>query len=133
MKLQYLIVVLIFFSCYNQERNCKNFQSGTFKFETISSKGDTLKTYFTRTNNLEVDYFDNKIDSSSVNWVSECECVLKNINPKNLSEEKPIQMKILSTSKDEYIFEYSFVGDIKNSNRGKAKKISDQILNKFDN
>jgi len=132
MKLQYLIVVLIFFSCYNQERNCKNFQSGTFEFETISSNGDALKTYFTRTNTLEIDYFDNKIDSSSVNWVSECECILRKINPKNLSQGKSIQMKILSTFEDEYIFEYSFVGDIKNSNRGKAKKISDQILNKFD-
>ena len=57
---------------------------------------------------------------------------LKKINPKNLSEEKSIQMKILSTSEDQYIFEYSFVGDVENRNRGQAKKISDQILIKFD-
>ena len=125
MKLQYVIVVLFFFSCYNQERNCKNFQSGTFEFESISSKGDTLKTTFIRSNDLEIDYFNNKIDSSYVNWVSECECILKKINPKNLSEGKPVQMKILSTSNDEYVFEYSFVGDVKNKNRGKARKISD--------
>jgi hypothetical protein len=41
-------------------------------------------------------------------------------------------MKILSTSEDQYIFEYSFVGDVENRNRGQAKKISDQILIKFD-
>ncbi|MBT4959313.1 MAG: DNA topoisomerase IV [Flavobacteriaceae bacterium] len=125
MKLQYVIVVLVFFSCYNQERNCKNFQSGTFEFESISSKGDTLKTTFIRSNNLEIDYFNKKVDSSYVNWVSECECILKKVNPKNLSERKSIQMKILSTSNNEYVFEYSYVGDVKNKNRGKARKISD--------
>ena len=125
MKLQYVIVVLIIFSCYNQERNCKNFQSGTFEFESISSKGDTLKTTFIRSHNLEIDYFNKKVDSSYVNCVSECECILKKVNPKNLSERKSIQMKILSTSNNEYVFEYSYVGDVKNKNRGKARKTSD--------
>ena len=119
--------------CYNQERNCKNFQTGTFEFESISSEGKSIKTYFTRTIDLEVDYFNNTIDSSYVNWVSDCECILKKINPKDLSEEKSIQMKILSTFKDHYIFEYSFVGDVENRNRGKAKKISNQTMIKFDN
>ena len=41
-------------------------------------------------------------------------------------------MKILSTSVDEYLFEYSFVGDIENKRRGKAKKISNELLTKFD-
>ncbi len=132
MKLYYLLIIFLFFSCYKQERNCKNFQTGTFEFESISSTGKSLKTYFTRTNEVEVDYFNNKIDSSNVNWVSDCECLLKKITPKNLSEEKSIQMKILSTSKDQYIFEYSFVGDVENRNRGLAKKISDQVLIKFD-
>jgi hypothetical protein len=34
-------------------------------------------------------------------------------------------MKILSTSEDTYMFEYSFVGDIQNKQRGSAKKITD--------
>ena len=42
-------------------------------------------------------------------------------------------MKILSTSNDQYVFEYSFVGDVENRNRGMAKKISDQTLIKFEN
>ena len=133
MKLYYLSILFLFFSCYNQERNCKNFQTGTFEFESISSEGDSVKTFFTRTIDVEVDYFNNKIDSSYVNWVSECECILKKISPNDLSEEKSIQMKILSTSNDQYVFEYSFVGDVENTNRGIAKKISDQTLIKFDN
>ena len=40
-------------------------------------------------------------------------------------ETKPVQMKILSTNKDSYTFEYSFVGDIKNKQRGSVKKLTD--------
>ena len=133
LKLRFLalIATCMFLACYNQERNCLEFQSGTFEFTSISSKGDTLRTFFTRDRNIEVDYFENKIDSSNVNWVSDCECILKKLNPENLAQEKSIQMKILSTSEDEYLFEYSFVGDIENKKRGKARKISNNILTKF--
>tara|TARA_B100001057_G_scaffold401185_1_gene412615 strand:+ start:2597 stop:2998 length:402 start_codon:yes stop_codon:yes gene_type:complete len=129
--MRFMIVLVVFFglySCAQPERNCKKFQTGSFEFSSISSNGDTLKTFFTRTNKIEVDYFNNETDSSYVNWVSECECVLKKVNPKNLSEKKPIQMKILSTSENQYVFEYSFVGDNENKNRGKAKKLTDSII-----
>tara|TARA_B100001093_G_scaffold364770_1_gene349551 strand:+ start:970 stop:1371 length:402 start_codon:yes stop_codon:yes gene_type:complete len=129
--MRFRIVLFVFFglySCTQPERNCKKFQTGSFEFSSISSNGDTLKTFFTRTNKIEVDYFNNETDSSYVNWVSECECVLKKVSPKNLSEKKPIQMKILSTSENQYVFEYSFVGDSENKNRGKAKKITDSII-----
>ena len=129
--MRFRIVLVVFFglySCAQPERNCKKFQTGSFEFSSISSNGDTLKTFFTRTNKIEVDYFNNETDSSYVNWVSECECILKKVNPKNLSEKKPIQMKILSTSENQYVFEYSFVGDNENKNRGKAKKLTDSII-----
>ena len=129
--MRFMIVLVVFFglySCAQPERNCKKFQTGSFEFSSISSNGDTLKTFFTRTNKIEVDYFNNETDSSYVNWVSECECVLKKVKPKNLFEKKPIQMKILSTSEDQYVFEYSFVGDNENKNRGKAKKLTDSII-----
>ena len=47
------------------------------------------------------------------------------IRDRSLSETKPVQMKILSTNKDSYTFEYSFVGDIKNKQRGSVKKLTD--------
>ena len=132
-KKYYLALCFLFFSCYQQERNCLQFQTGTFEFESTSSNGNNLKTYFTRTPDIEVDYFNNTIDSPYVTWVSDCECILKKINPKNLSEEKSIQMKILSTSFDEYTFEYSYVGDIVNKKRGRAKKINNKPLDKINN
>ena len=123
-EMRYLIVLFFIFSCQYPERDCLNFQTGTFEFESISSDGDTLKTKFTRTKDLEVGYFDNKIDSNSVKWVSDCECIYRKINPKSLNEKKAVQMKILSTNEDSYVFEYSFVGDTKNKQRGFVKKIN---------
>jgi len=123
-EMRYFIVLFFIVSCQFPERDCLNFQTGTFEFESISSDGDTLKTKFTRTKDLEVGYFDNKIDSNSVKWVSDCECIYRKINPKSLNEKKAVQMKILSTNKDSYVFEYSFVGDTKNKQRGFVKKIN---------
>tara|TARA_B110000014_G_C19589799_1_gene313190 strand:+ start:158 stop:511 length:354 start_codon:yes stop_codon:yes gene_type:complete len=113
------------FSCDFPERNCLKFQTGTFEFKSISEKGDTLITKFTRTKDLEIGFFNEKIDSNTVKWVSDCECIYKKVNPKSLSEKKAVQMKILSTNANSYTFEYSFVGDIKNKQRGFVKKISD--------
>jgi len=123
-EMRYFIVLFFIVSCQFPERDCLNFQTGTFEFESISSDGDTLKTKFTRTKDLEVGYFDNKIDSNSVKWVSDCECIYRKINPKSLNEKKAVQMKILSTNEDSYVFEYSFVGDTKNKQRGFVKKIN---------
>jgi len=122
--MRYLILLFIIASCQFPEKDCLKFQTGTFIFESISSNGDTLKTKFTRSKNLEIGYFDNKLDSSSVKWVSDCECIYRKINPKSLNEKKPVQMKILSTNKDSYVFEYSFVGDTKNKQRGYVEKIN---------
>jgi|TARA_B110000914_G_scaffold214627_1_gene217699 hypothetical protein len=124
-NLRILFTLLLLTACYTSERNCIDFQTGTFEFESISTNSDTLITEFKRTKDLEIGYFNSSIDSSYVNWVSDCECIIKKINPKSMIEKKSVQMKILSTYKDTYVFEYSFVGDIQNRQRGTARKITD--------
>ena len=123
MFLRITLLALLIYSCNFPERDCLNFQTGTFEFKSISSTGDTLITKFTRTKDLEIGYFNGAIDSNTVKWVSNCECIYKKVNPKSFKEKKSVQMKILSTNKDSYTFEYSFVGDIKNRQRGFVKKI----------
>tara|TARA_B100000780_G_C21013425_1_gene405916 strand:- start:231 stop:608 length:378 start_codon:yes stop_codon:yes gene_type:complete len=123
MFLRITLLALLIYSCDFPERDCLNFQTGTFEFKSISSTGDTLITKFTRTKDLEIGYFNGTIDSNTVKWVSNCECIYKKVNPKSFKEKKSVQMKILSTNKDSYTFEYSFVGDIKNKQRGFVKKI----------
>jgi len=125
MYIRFILFLFFIFSCDFPERNCLKFQTGTFEFKSISEKGDTLITKFTRTKDLEIGFFNEKIDSNTVKWVSDCECIYKKVNPKSLSEKKAVQMKILSTNANSYTFEYSFVGNIKNKQRGFVKKISD--------
>ena len=73
-------LILSNYSCYKIERNCSNFRFGTFKYERIV--GDKLSTsFFIRNNDIEIEYFNNRIDTSSISWVNECEFVLKKQNP----------------------------------------------------
>jgi len=118
----FICISTLCISCYEPERNCKQFQNGKFSFTSVVN-GKEQNTTFVRNGELEVDYYANKIDSSSVRWINDCEYVVKKLNPTNTSEEKSIHMKILSTTNDSYTFEYSIVGESKKV-RGTAKKIN---------
>ena len=104
-----LLLVPTLFSCYERERNCADFKTGKFKFEhTVNGKVET--TMFERTEDFEIETYNGKTDTSSVRWTNDCEYILKKINPKNMEEQKAVAMKILSTTKDSYIFEFNIVG-----------------------
>ena len=96
---------LTLFGCYNSKRECADFKTGTFEF-TYSVDGVEQTGTFVRTEDLNVDYFDNKIDSASIRWINDCEFIQKALNPKSIAEEKAIHFKILSTTDDTYTFEY---------------------------
>ncbi|WP_338195030.1 DNA topoisomerase IV [Flagellimonas marinaquae] len=115
-------IILLCFSCGQPpERNCEDFKTGTFSFKATIN-GEEKETIFQRTMDLEVDEFEGKTDSSSVRWINDCEYVLKNLNPKSKAEEKPIHIKILTTSGSSYTFEYNIVGESKKF-KGTAHKI----------
>lgn len=116
-----LLTPFILASCYQQERNCKSFKTGTFSFTTTINNEEKTTT-FTRNDTLEVDYFEGKVDSSAIQWINDCEYIVKKINPKSMAEKKAIHMKILTTNGNEYTFEYGVVGS-NNKQRGTAKKI----------
>src|SRR5690606_952611 len=78
---------------------------------------------FIRKDDLQIEYYNGKADSSSVKWVNDCEFIANTINPKSMAEKKPVHIKILTTSEESYTFEYSLVGNEKNKQRGVAKKI----------
>lgn len=116
------LLLLLVTACYEQQRNCEKFKVGTFEFQTLLN-GELATTTFVRNDSIEIDYFQQKSDTSSIRWINNCECILKNLNPKNRSEEKPLHMKILTTDKDSYTFEYGLVGSTKKE-KGTAKKIN---------
>jgi len=113
--------MLISFSCKNApKRNCKDFKTGSFTFTSVLD-GDSLTTRFVRKDSIEIDFFNNKIDTSAIRWINDCEYVLKQLHPKNKKEEKSIHIKILTTSDSSYTFEFNTVGDSKKL-RGTAYK-----------
>ncbi|MDT0607468.1 DNA topoisomerase IV [Croceitalea rosinachiae] len=117
----YLILILFCLSCKTPpERNCADYKTGTFEFTSIVN-GEEMTTIFERIGKLEIDYFQGKQDSSTVRWINECEYILKRVNPKNRIEEKPIHIKILTTTDSSYTFEFNTVGETKKL-RGTAFK-----------
>lgn len=120
-KLSWLILMLIFNSCYQYERECNDFKEGTFQSTITIEDKDYIST-FTRNETLQIETFEGKTDSSSVRWINDCEVIFKTINPKNRAESKDIHLKILTTTKDAYQFEYSYVGESKKQ-QGTAVKL----------
>lgn len=109
-----LFLVFLLHSCYEPERNCEQFRNGFFSFTSVIN-GVEQTTTFKRLGEIEIDYFEGKVDTSSVRWINDCEYIVKKLNPKNKAEEKSIHMKILSTTETSYTFEYSLVGSNKKS------------------
>lgn len=104
-----LPVLLSIVSCYNVEHNCKDFKTGKFRFE-YEVDGVKKVTLFERNDSIEIENFEGKIDTATIRWVNDCEYILKKLHPKNRAEEKAIDMKILSTKGNTYIFEFGIVG-----------------------
>lgn len=117
----YISLLLSLASCYHQERNCNDFKTGKFQFE-LEIEGKKETSIFERNDSIQIETFRGTKDTSSVRWINDCEFVLQKLRPKNREEKKAIHMKILSTNKEGYTFEYSFVGDTKKQ-RGNVKKI----------
>ena len=124
MRNVFITTLLLFcVSCFSPDRNCGEFKTGKFSFTSIVL-GDTLTTTFVRTDSIEVDYYLNRVDSSSVRWLNDCECIVKKLRPLSYQDSKSVNMKILTTTSDTYTFEYNLVGDTKNKQRGTVTKIS---------
>ncbi len=116
------VLSLLLISCYQQERNCIDFKTGTFQFESeIDNKKEV--SVFERNDSLQIETFRGKTDTSTVRWINDCEFVLQKLHPKGMKEKKAIHMKILTTQKKSYTFEYSFVGD-SNKQKGIVTKLN---------
>ena len=112
MRFLYFLIPFTFFSCYQTTRNCKDYKTGEF-YSEVTIDGVLYKSTFKRTKDLQVEVYNNKTDSSQLRWINDCEVVFKTINPKNMSEQKDIHLKILTTTDSSYTYEYSYVGETK--------------------
>jgi hypothetical protein len=119
----YILIALLVVSCYTTEHNCKDFKTGKFKFEH-EVDGVKKTTFFERNDSIEIETFEGKTDTATVRWISDCEYVLRKKHPKNNQEKSAISMKILTTSKNSYTFEFGMVG-IETKQRGTVTKIGE--------
>lgn len=105
-----LSISFLFAGCYEQEQNCKDFKTGKFRAE-FEVDGKKHISEFERTETMEIETVNGKIDSTSIRWVNDCEYIGQKVNAKNMQEQKAVQIKILTTKDDSYTFEFSLVGD----------------------
>lgn len=103
------LAILSMISCYNVDRKCSDFKTGKFKFE-YEVNGIKKTTLFERKDSIEIETFEGKTDTATIRWVNDCEYVIQKKHPKNMAEEKAIQMKILTTTANSYTFEFGMVG-----------------------
>lgn len=125
-KLLSFLLLLPLASCFQVERNCADFKTGSFEF-TYTHDGKEKIGKFVRTDEYSIEYYDGKVDTSSVRWINDCEFITKKLHPTNSNEERAIHMKILKTTANSYTFEYKYA--VKEPNKkervvkGTAKKI----------
>ncbi|MDA8644774.1 hypothetical protein N9L50_05735 [Flavobacteriaceae bacterium] len=110
MRKTFFLLPVLFISCYSLERDCNAFHEGEFKFTQIVN-GEMKSSFFTRDANYEIERYEGKIDTATIRWVNDCECILTKLNP-------------TSNQDNRYTFEYSLVGDPKNKQRGTIEKIN---------
>lgn len=121
MKFKILLIIFLATSCYEVQRDCNAFRTGTFKSEIILNEV-LLTSTFKRSESLQVESFKGQVDSVSVRWINDCEMIFKTINPKTLAEKKDIHLKILNTTDNAYNFEYGYVGEA-NKQKGTARRL----------
>jgi len=108
-KIIWFFSLLILTSCYDVERNCKDFKTGKFQFDFVVN-GVNKTTLFERTETMQIETYEGKTDTATVRWVNDCEFVLQKLHPKNIIEKKAISMRIVSTTKNSYTFEFGIIG-----------------------
>lgn len=108
-KLLLFFTLLVLTSCYDVERNCNDFKTGKFQFDFMLN-GVKKTTIFERTPTIQIETYEGKTDTATVRWVNDCEFVLQKLHPKNIKEKKAISMRIVSTTKNSYTFEFGIIG-----------------------
>ena len=110
-KILLFFTLLILTSCYDVERNCKDFKTGKFRFDFVLN-GVKKTTVFERTPTMQIETYEGKTDTATVRWVNDCEFVLQKLHPKNIKEKKAISIRIVSTTKNSYTFEFGIIGSV---------------------
>ncbi len=122
MKRIVLIITLItlVLSCKNEPLSPDRFKIGTF--EIPEGKG-YKKTVIIRRDSIQIEKYEDRIDTLTITWKNNFNYTLKMINPKTAIDEEPIYIKITNIEKDSYEFE-AVIGHSNFVQKGKLIKTS---------
>lgn len=104
----YLICFLLCCSCYNVERSCEDFKTGTFTFQQLVGT-ELVSSTFVRNDSIAIETYKGVTDTFSVRWINNCEYIMRKLNPKNSYDQQAVHFKILSTTENTYLFEFQMV------------------------
>ena len=104
----YLICFLFCCSCYNVERSCEDFKTGTFTFQQLVGT-ELVSSTFVRNDSIAIETYKGVTDTFSVRWINNCEYIMRKLNPKNTYDQQAVHFKILSTTENTYLFEFQMV------------------------
>ena len=121
-KIAFIILILtLLISCKNEPLRPDRFKTGTF--EIPAGKGYE-KTVVIRQDSLQIEKYQDRIDTLSIVWKNNFNYTLQMLHPKTAIDEDPIHIKITNIEKNSYEFE-AVIGHSNYVQKGELTKIAD--------
>ncbi|SNR75377.1 hypothetical protein SAMN06265371_11155 [Lutibacter agarilyticus] len=114
-------IIVLVISCKDEPLSADRFKTGTF--EIPAGKGYE-KTIIVRKDSLQIETYEDRIDTLSISWKNNFNYTLKMIHPKTAIDEDPIHIKITNIEKNSYEFE-AVIGHSNFIQKGEIIKILD--------
>jgi len=119
-----LLIISIFtllISCKDEPLNADRFKTGTFEIPEGKGYG---KTIVIRKDSVQIEKYEDRIDTLSISWKNNFNYTLKMLHPKTAIDEDPIHVKITNIDKNSYEFE-AVIGHSNFVQKGEIFKIAD--------
>ena len=120
-KIAFLLFLTVLISCNTEPLKADRFKTGTF--EIPAGKGYE-KTIIIRQDSIQIEKYEDRIDTLSISWKNNFNYTLKMVHPKTAIDEDPIHVKITSVEKNSYEFE-AVIGYSNFIQKGEIFKIAD--------
>lgn len=116
-----ILILLLHASCADEPLNADRFKSGFF--EIPAGKGYE-KTIIIRKDSIQIEKYQDRIDTLSISWKNNFNYTLKMIHPKTAIDEDPIHIKITNIEAKSYDFE-AVIGHSNFVQKGTIIKLKD--------
>ena len=117
----FISIATLLIGCKEASLSPDRFKTGTF--EIPEGKGYAT-TIITRIDSLQIEQYEQRIDSFSILWKNNFNYSLKMTNPKSALDEEIIYVKITNIEKKAYDFE-AVIGHSNYTQKGTITKIAD--------